>query len=46
MRTSLTRLGANPAIGFSVHSNKVLVSVNADFFDQQNNHRFQIQKFP
>jgi len=37
MRTSLTRLGVNPAIGCSVHSNKVLVSVNADFFDQLNN---------
>jgi len=39
MRTSFTRLRVNRAIDCSVHSNKVLVSVNADFFDQLNNFR-------
>jgi len=40
MRTSLTRLRVNPVIDCSIHSNKILVSVNADFFDQLNYCRF------
>jgi len=46
MRASLTRLRVNPAIICSVHSKTVLVSVNADFFDQLKNLRSEIQKFP